>query len=170
MKHGCPGSRRGDAHTRTHTPTHTSWLDICTNERVVMDSLRVPGWVLDIPPQDSFNLQSSSPIGGNGFHPCCQIGLVLSSLLYLLTTMFYLLFWLPLQLPLSFFFSFFCWLEMSLLSLAGVVEVPCRRARADRPCWFHPPVWDWDLWTAQQHASHINFLISSIHHVKSNRA
>lgn len=88
-----------DRHTKAHTHAHTIWLDICTNERVLLDSAEVPGWGVDILPQDSSNLQSSSPVGSNGFHPCCQIGFVMSSALYLQTTMFYLLSWPPSELP-----------------------------------------------------------------------
>lgn len=85
-----------DTHTHTQKRTRTIWPDICTNERVLVDSAGVPGWGGGYPS----NLQSSSPVGSNGFHPCCQIGFVLSSPLYLLTTMFYLLSWPPSELPL----------------------------------------------------------------------
>lgn len=92
-------TQEGWGPTQKHTRAHTIWLDICTNERVLVDSAGVPGWGVDIPPQDSSNLQSSSPVGSNGFHPRCQIGFVLSSPLYLLTTVFYLLSWPPSELP-----------------------------------------------------------------------
>lgn len=87
------------SHRKAETHTHTVWLDICTIERVLVDSAGVPGWEVDIPPQDSSNLQSCSPVGSNGFHPRCQIGFVLSSPLCFLTTTLYLLSWLPSELP-----------------------------------------------------------------------
>lgn len=32
-------------HTLTNTCAHTIWLDICTNDRVLVDSAEVPSWL-----------------------------------------------------------------------------------------------------------------------------
>lgn len=48
-----------------HTRAHKVWLDICT----IQSTGGLLGWEVRIPPQDSSNLQSPSPVGSNGFHP-----------------------------------------------------------------------------------------------------
>lgn len=167
MKHGSRGREcvctlwicvcRKDApytHTLTNTCAHTIWLDICTNDRVLVDSAEVPSW-LDgggdshhkIPPIFKAPVQLKvmvsiqvARLGLSCHHRC----------IYWQPCFIFCLGW-----PRDWLRNILCWLEMSLLSLAGVLEVPALPAKGNRPSSFYPPVCNCDLWTAQLYASHI---------------
>lgn len=161
--------RKDKANTTAHTQTHTIWPDIWANVRVLVDSGGGPGRGVDVLPQDSFNLQSPSPVGSNGFHPRCQIGSVLSSSLYLLTAMFYLLSQPPLGITSVDLFLYadsrclLChWLEF-------VVPFSLSKRQAG-PLGFTLPVCDHDCWTAQSHCVHHHYYssVSIPHPIRSH--
>lgn len=128
----CGTEERWNEPTQMHTGTLTLFGWTSVQMRVLVDSAGVPVWGVDIPPQDSSNLQSSSPVGSNGFHPCYQIGSILPSLLHFLTMCFIF----RLGGPLDCLCSALRWLEMSLLSLAEVSEVSSLPAKGNRPFGF----------------------------------
>lgn len=135
-----------ERHTKAHTDTRTIWLDICTNERVVVDSAGVPGWGVDIshhkiPPifKAPVRLEVMVSIPGARLGSSCHHRCI---------------YWQPcfifcLGRPQNCLRSILCCLETSLLSLAGTLEVPFVPAKGNRPSWFYPPVCNRDLWTAQ---------------------
>lgn len=131
--------------THTHTQAHTTWLDICTNERALVDSAGVPGWgwishhkisaIFKVPVWLEVMFSISVASLGLSYHHCC-------------------IYWQPcfifcLGCPQNCLCSILYRLEMSLLSLAWVLKVPFLPAKGNRPARFYPPVCNHDLWTAQ---------------------
>lgn len=164
MKHGsrgtgCVCTRWICAHTTrmgpTHTEAHTTWLDICTNERALVDSAGVPGWgwishhkippIFKVPVWLEVMFSISVASLGLSYHHCC-------------------IYWQPcfifcLGCPQNCLCSILYRLETSLLSLAWVLKVPFSPAKGNRTSWFYPPVCNRDLWTAQWFASHTKSII-----------
>lgn len=117
-----------------------------------MDSAGVPGWGVDIPPQDSSNLQSSSPVGSKWF-PSLLPDWVRPVITTVFTDNHVLSFVLAaLRIASIVFYTdlkclFRLWLELWKFHWL----LPKETGRLG----FYPPVCNRDLWTARWYASHI---------------